>query len=322
MHRGPDAATQRSGGCGAAHRLLDHLAERAHVFDGNDDLDVERLADARIDDRDGPRPLCGAAAEEASDLVERTLCRGQPDALERSFGDLLEPFERQGEVRAALGRRERVDLVDDHGLDPAERVARGRREHQEQRLGRGDEEVRGMADERAAVAAARVTGTHADDGLGEGHVEPLGREADAGEGRAKVLLDVEREGPQGGDVEEPRAARPLRQRRGHQSIDAPEEGREGLARSRRGEDQGVLTARDRPPTLRLSRGRLRERGLEPRPHRGREARQGHPVEATALGLSSTRSTGIRRAARSRGRRRCWCRFARGGSGTSTRWGRP
>ena len=132
MHRGPDAATQRSGGGGAAHRLLDHLAECAHVFDGDDDLDVERLADARVDDRDGPRPLCGAAAEEASDLVERSLRRGQPDALERSLGDLLEPFERQREVRAALGRRERVDLVDDHGLDPAERVARGRREHQEQ----------------------------------------------------------------------------------------------------------------------------------------------------------------------------------------------
>ena len=33
--------------------------------------------------------------------------------------DLFEPLERQREVRAALGRRDRVDLVDDHGLDAA-----------------------------------------------------------------------------------------------------------------------------------------------------------------------------------------------------------
>ncbi len=82
MHRRPDAATQRTCRRGAAHRLLDHLAERAHVLDGDDDLDVERLADARVDDRDRPRRLCGAAPEEPGDLVERTLRRGQPDALE------------------------------------------------------------------------------------------------------------------------------------------------------------------------------------------------------------------------------------------------
>ena len=50
----------------------------------------------------------------------------------------------------------------------------------------------------AAVAAARVAGAHADDGLGERHLEPLGREPDAGERRAEVLLDVERERPQAG----------------------------------------------------------------------------------------------------------------------------
>ena len=39
-------------------------------------------------------------------------------------GDLLEPLERQGEVGAALGGGEGVDLVDDHGLDADERLAR------------------------------------------------------------------------------------------------------------------------------------------------------------------------------------------------------
>ena len=56
------------------------------------------------------------AAEEARDLVERALGGREPDALRRRVGDRLEPFEREHQVRAALGRRERVDLVDDHGL--------------------------------------------------------------------------------------------------------------------------------------------------------------------------------------------------------------
>ncbi len=124
MHRRPDAASEGTRRRGAAHRLLDHLTERAHVLDGNDDLDVERLADARVDDRHRPGPAVDAAAEEAGDLVERTLGRRETDPLEWLVGDLLEPLERQREVRAALRRGEGVDLVDDDRVDAAQRVAR------------------------------------------------------------------------------------------------------------------------------------------------------------------------------------------------------
>ena len=53
----------------------------------------------------------------------------------------LQPFEREREVRAALGGGQRVDLVDDHPSDAAQRLARLRREHQVERLRRGDEDV-------------------------------------------------------------------------------------------------------------------------------------------------------------------------------------
>ena len=69
----------------------------------------------------GRGPSVVVAAEEARDLVERALRRREPDALRRRVGDRFEPFEREHEVRAALGGRERVDLVDDHGLDAAQR---------------------------------------------------------------------------------------------------------------------------------------------------------------------------------------------------------
>ena len=72
------------------------------------------------------------ATEEVGDLLERALRGRQADPLRRAFGDLLEPFERQHQVGAALGGGQRVDLVDDHGLDVDERVARRRREHQVQ----------------------------------------------------------------------------------------------------------------------------------------------------------------------------------------------
>ena len=73
---GPRLAVERRAG-----RLLDPGAERAHVLDRDDDLEVELLADAGVDDGDRARPVGGATAEEARDLVERALRGRQPDAL-------------------------------------------------------------------------------------------------------------------------------------------------------------------------------------------------------------------------------------------------
>ena len=110
----------------------------------------------------GRWPSVGLAAEEARDLVERALRRREADALRRRVGDRLEAFEREHEVRAALGRRERVDLVDDHGLDAAQDLARLRREHQVERLGRGDQDVGRGAHELLALLGGRVAGAHRD----------------------------------------------------------------------------------------------------------------------------------------------------------------
>src|SRR5690606_1716696 len=84
-HRSPAVAAAGTGEVGrqaGAATRLDDLAEGAHVLDGDDDLDVELLAAAGVDD--GDRAWCAgvvAAAEEAGDLVERALGGRQPDAL-------------------------------------------------------------------------------------------------------------------------------------------------------------------------------------------------------------------------------------------------
>ena len=212
-----------------------HLPELAHVFHRDDDFDFEGLANPGVDDRHRSlHPADPVATEELRDLLQRPLGGGQPDALRRPFGDEFEPLERQREVRTALGRGHRVDLVDDHRLDADERVARRRREHQVQRLGRRDQQVGRAPDELLAVARRRVAGAHADLGRDEGLAEPFGRQLDALQRGAQVLLDVERQGSQRGDVEHARAmSATFRPRRGRQPIDRGEERGERLARARR-----------------------------------------------------------------------------------------
>ena len=91
---------------------------------------------------------------------------------------------------------DRVHLVDDHRLDAAQRLARLRGEHQEERLGRRDQDVRRLLDELAALLLRRVAGADADAQL----------RAEAGERPAQVPLDVVVERLQRRDVEHPQAA--------------------------------------------------------------------------------------------------------------------
>ncbi len=56
------AAHGPAGGRAAVGSSID-LAERAHVLDRHDDLDLERLADAGVDDRDRARPAAAARAK-------------------------------------------------------------------------------------------------------------------------------------------------------------------------------------------------------------------------------------------------------------------
>ena len=73
-----------------------------------------------------------------------------------------EPLEREREVRAALGRRDRVDLVDDHRLDAGQHLARARGQQEVEALGRRDQDVRRRAQHAAPLVARRVAGAHGD----------------------------------------------------------------------------------------------------------------------------------------------------------------
>ena len=130
---------------------------------------------------------------------------------------------------AALGSRDRVNLVDDHGIDVAQGFPRCRGEHQEQRLGGGDQQIRRVPNELAALVGRGIARTHADGRNMQLIPEPFGSEGDSTKWRAKVLLDIHRERPQWRKVEQPGASLPLGNRLNHQSVEPPQKGRQGLS---------------------------------------------------------------------------------------------
>ncbi len=234
---------------------LDHRLDR-HV-----DQQVERLARAGIDDR----ALARRADEKVSDLGKRALRRRETDALHVAARLLGEPLERDGKVRAPLRLGHCMDLVDDHPAHAGEQLLRPAGQHDEERLGRRDQDVGRRAQHLTAFPLRRVARAHRHLDVG----------ADAAQRGAQVALDVVAERLERRDVDQAQHALGGRGRRGldHEAVERPQKGGEGLARAGGRRDERVPPAGDRRPGQHLGRGRLVESSAEPRPHLGSEARQ-------------------------------------------------
>ena len=178
--------------------------------------------------------------------------------------EALEALQRERQVRAPLGAGHGVDLVDDDVFDRAEDLTGARGQHEVERLGCGDEDVGRVAHDVAPLALGGVARAGGRAQGGHGAPGPLRLEGDAGQRRPQVAVDVVGQGLEGRDVEDPA---PLLLERGRlltdEPVDDPEEGGQGLARSRGRQDQAVLALADGLPALLLGGGRRRERTLEP-----------------------------------------------------------
>ena len=133
--------------------LLPHLV-RHHRFERRRrhlDREIARAAMADVDDRAVGRVAVRGADQEARDC--RRSASAWPTArcaASRPAAQRLEPLERQREMAAALVRRDRMDLVDDHRAHGRQHRAAGLRAEQHvERFGRRHQDVRRRAAHRA-----------------------------------------------------------------------------------------------------------------------------------------------------------------------------
>jgi hypothetical protein len=150
---------------------------------------------------------------------------------------------------AALRAGDGVHLVHDHRVDRFQQVARLRGQHQEERLGRRDQDVGRVPEHVLALLLRRVARADGDREL----------RLQAGERPAQVALDVVVQRLERRDVED---AQPFA-RRALQPVDRVEEGGERLAGAGGRLDQRVRAGGDHRPALRLRGRRPVERPLEP-----------------------------------------------------------
>jgi hypothetical protein len=161
----------------SAGRGLGHGQRGPGRARGCSHFDVQARGHARIDDLDRARlQVVGArsdeaAGEEAGGFVERPLRRRQADALQRlgHRPHCLQPLERQKQMRAALGRQESVNFVDDDGLQRGEMAPCLRREQQIERLWRRNQQVGARALEPCAILDGRVARARSYVGLAHRH---------------------------------------------------------------------------------------------------------------------------------------------------------
>jgi len=229
-----------------------------HVGDRDGDQQVEVRPRRGVDDLDR-----AVSPQKARNLLQRADRGGESDALRFPVGQLAEPLQRQGQVRAALRRGHRVHLVHDDGLDRAQRGPRARAEDQEEGLGGCDQDLGGPAGETLALPLRRVPRAHRDLDVGEGEPEPLRGAPDPGQRRAEVPLDVVDERLEGGHVEESRPRRLARRVPARQIVDPGQKRGQRLAGPRRRDQERVAAGVDCAPAAALDLGRARERVVEP-----------------------------------------------------------
>ena len=220
-----------------------------------------------VDDLAIRRPC---ADEKARHGLDRLLRGRQADPLQLAAAQILQSLQRQRQMRAALVRRQRVNLVDDHrprrrqhfpaGFGTQQNVERFRRRHHD---------MRRPPTRAVAFGLRSVAGSHP--GADIDVRQPLSpqRLADAGQRRLQIFLDVVGQRLQRRDVDDLRfiRQRPL-EPAPHQFVDRREERGQRLAGPGRRGDQHISPGFDRRPRPRLRRRRRAESPAEPRGYRG------------------------------------------------------
>ena len=297
------------------HVPRDQVQDLGHLLGGRDraELVVGQLqgkvklpAVTGINDRTAGRPVrvvavLAGAHQQPGDSLDGPLGGGQAHALHRLRRDVPQPLQGEGQVRAALVGRDRVDFVHNDRAGTAEHGSAPLRGHQQvQRLRRGNQDVGRVLEHGGAFRGGGVAGPDRDPDHRRAEPELAGHPGDLAQRRLEVLLDVGRQRLQRRHVHHlrPGAGRRcfrwcVRPRVGLVSavkivraaqvvgpvepVDADQERRQRLAGAGRRRDQRVAARGDLPPARGLRLGRPgREPALEPGTH-GRMKRLEHAL---------------------------------------------
>ena len=247
-------------------------SDRVQLVARHFELHIERTPRSALDDRARPSP-----GEEASDLLDGPLGRGEADPHASTPTERIQPLERDRQVRAALVAGDRVDLVDDHRPHrPQHAAAASARQQEVEALRRRDQDVRRLAQHRLPLGLRGVPGAHGGADLRDAGQQPQRRER-----LEQVHADVVGERLQRRDVEHLRLAGQGIALPDHR-VEAGEEGGERFSRAGRGRDQGIFAGLDPGPAQCLWLRRRAVARLEPGADRGVESfeHQGFPPRRT------------------------------------------
>ena len=136
----------------------------------------------------GDRPVSG---EEPGHAFDRSDGGREGHPLHVVADERVEALQAERQVAAALRSGDRVDLVDDHRFDAGQRGSGRAGEHEVERLGSGDEDVRRPPHQRGAIPRRGVSAAHADGDVRQGQTEALRGQPDSGERGAQVAFDVD-----------------------------------------------------------------------------------------------------------------------------------
>ncbi len=233
------------------------------------------------------------AAEIAGDLIDGPLGGREPDAPQGFPGQGIETRQAEREVGAALRRGHRMDLVHDHRVGGLEHRPPARTGQQDIEGFRGrDQDVRRRAAHAQALGRGGVAGAHPRPDRDVGRPQPLELAGDPRKRRFEVAMDVVAERLERRDVDDRRRiGEPSALGLAHQSIDDGEKGRERLARSRGGRDEGVPAFQDRGPGLYLAGRRRREPAGEPVPDGRVEVIDRSQASPNFVGLTALHESG-------------------------------
>ena len=175
---------------------------------------------------------------------------------------LDKPFDRHREVCTSFGRGERMDLVDDHRVNVGQGARRRRGQHEVQRLGRGDQNVGRVSLQASSFGLIGVARAHTDRWDAHRHPEAFRLVSDSVQRRTQIPFNVNSQGAQWRDVDDPGAGTTTVGGVGEwcvdETIDSNEECSEGLAGTCRGRHQRVGTADDQWPRRFLRGSRCAE----------------------------------------------------------------